>query len=72
MRHQMSDSKNSSKWIATSLALALFIVALTILGWRLWNRQIEIEERNRLEGPPPVEIPEDKIKTPVAQPMKVR
>lgn len=72
MERDMGESGARHKWLTTTLALTLFVFALTVLGWRLWNRQVEIDAKYRLEGPPPVEIPKDKLKAPGGERVRVR
>lgn len=60
----MTRSPSQSRWFITTLAIALFIASALVLSWRVFVRQEAIDAKRQLEGPPPVTIPEDKIKIP--------
>ncbi len=63
----MSSRTSKSRWFVTTLAIAFFIVAVIVLGWRVLVRQEALDAKIQLEGPPPVAIPEDKIRIPVEE-----
>ena len=60
----MTSIASDSRWFITTLAIAFFIASALVLSWRVFVRQEAIDAKRLLEGPPPVTIPEDKIKIP--------